>query len=218
MSRSGVRDNGPAPCPRGAADTPSPGDLASYVQQLADDWRRRGRTDLTSSRDGGNSGNCTATFVVMSVDGATRTTTVDRIVEHLRRLGWPLQLSSSHYSGCRDEIPRGSTVKYILQTTWSVPARPRCATPTTSRPDSATTTKPAATARPRCSSVHHQRTHCRLPVRRSAACSAGDVHLAEPADGRHIGPASHPRLLGARQVKDGEALPIPRPRRRPTVA
>jgi hypothetical protein len=52
--------------------------------------------------DGGNSGNCIAEFVVTSADGAARTTTVDRIVEHLRRLGWPLQLGRSHYSACRD--------------------------------------------------------------------------------------------------------------------
>jgi hypothetical protein len=40
--------------------------------------------------------------VVTSADGTTRTTTVDRIVDHLRRLGWPLQLGRAHYSGCRE--------------------------------------------------------------------------------------------------------------------
>lgn len=51
--------------------------------------------------DGGSSGNCTAEFMVMSADGATRATTVTRLADHLRRLGWPLQLDHSQYAGCR---------------------------------------------------------------------------------------------------------------------
>lgn len=50
---------------------------------------------------GGSSGNCDATFVVTSVDGAARATTAQRIVEHLHRLGWPLQLDHDQYAGCR---------------------------------------------------------------------------------------------------------------------
>ena len=52
--------------------------------------------------DGGSSGNCTAEFVVTAADGVTRAVTVARLVDHLRRLGWPLQPTHSAYFGCRD--------------------------------------------------------------------------------------------------------------------
>lgn len=52
--------------------------------------------------DGGSSGNCTAEFVVTATDGATRATTVDQLLDHLRRLGWPLLLHHSVYHGCRE--------------------------------------------------------------------------------------------------------------------
>ncbi|MFI7211575.1 hypothetical protein [Micromonospora maritima] len=52
--------------------------------------------------DGGSSGNCTAEFVVMAADGADRTTTVTRLVEHLRSRGWPLQPENSVYRGSRE--------------------------------------------------------------------------------------------------------------------
>jgi hypothetical protein len=52
--------------------------------------------------DGGSSGNCTAEFVVTARDGAARAITVDRLVDHLRRLGWPLLLHQSAYHGCRE--------------------------------------------------------------------------------------------------------------------
>jgi hypothetical protein len=44
---------------------------------------------------------CTAEFVVTAADRATRAVTVTRLVEHLRRLGWPLQPTHDAYSGCR---------------------------------------------------------------------------------------------------------------------
>ncbi len=44
---------------------------------------------------------CTAEFVVTAADHATRAVTVTRLVEHLRRLGWPLQPTHNAYSGCR---------------------------------------------------------------------------------------------------------------------
>lgn len=49
--------------------------------------------------DGGSSGNCTAEFVVMAADDADRTTTVTRLVEHLRSRGWPLQPEHGAYRG-----------------------------------------------------------------------------------------------------------------------
>jgi hypothetical protein len=52
--------------------------------------------------DGGSSGNCTAEFVVTARDGAARAMTVDQLVDHLRRLGWPLLLHQSVYDGCRE--------------------------------------------------------------------------------------------------------------------
>lgn len=52
--------------------------------------------------DGGSSGNCTAEFVVMAADGADRTTTVTRLVEHLRSRGWPLQPENGVYRGSRE--------------------------------------------------------------------------------------------------------------------
>jgi hypothetical protein len=55
-----------------------------------------------SCADGGSSGNCTAEFIVTSVDGATRATTVTRLADHLRHLGWPLQVDHSRYAGCRN--------------------------------------------------------------------------------------------------------------------
>jgi hypothetical protein len=51
--------------------------------------------------DGGSSGNCTAEFVVMAADDADRTTTVTRLVEHLRSRGWPLQPDRGVYRGSR---------------------------------------------------------------------------------------------------------------------
>ncbi|MEU5531427.1 hypothetical protein ABZ744_31285 [Micromonospora chersina] len=52
--------------------------------------------------DGGSSGNCTAEFVVMAADGADRTTTVTRLVEHLRSRGWSLQPENGVYRGSRE--------------------------------------------------------------------------------------------------------------------
>ncbi|WP_124770497.1 hypothetical protein [Micromonospora inaquosa] len=52
--------------------------------------------------DGGSSGNCTAEFVVMAADGADRTTTVTRLVEHLRSGRWPLQPEEGVYRGSRE--------------------------------------------------------------------------------------------------------------------
>lgn len=52
--------------------------------------------------DGGSSGNCTAEFVVTAADGATSAMTVARLVDHLRRLGWPLRPTRSAYAGCRE--------------------------------------------------------------------------------------------------------------------
>lgn len=52
--------------------------------------------------DGGSSGNCTAEFVVMAADGADRTTTVTRLVEHLRSRSWPLQPEHGVYRGSRE--------------------------------------------------------------------------------------------------------------------
>ncbi|MFE9695174.1 hypothetical protein [Micromonospora sp. NPDC005806] len=52
--------------------------------------------------DGGSSGNCTAEFVVMAADDADRTTTVTRLVEHLRGRGWPLQPDHGVYRGSRE--------------------------------------------------------------------------------------------------------------------
>ncbi|MFF5219538.1 hypothetical protein [Micromonospora sp. NPDC000442] len=51
---------------------------------------------------GGSSGNCTAKFVVTANDGASRETTVTRLVAHLRARGWPLQPEHGSYSGSRD--------------------------------------------------------------------------------------------------------------------
>ncbi|GAA0372695.1 hypothetical protein GCM10009541_13940 [Micromonospora gifhornensis] len=51
---------------------------------------------------GGSSGNCTAEFVVTATDGASRQTTVTRLVAHLRERGWPLQPEQGSYSGSRD--------------------------------------------------------------------------------------------------------------------
>ncbi|MEV6816733.1 hypothetical protein [Micromonospora sp. NPDC051296] len=51
---------------------------------------------------GGSSGNCTAKFVVTATDGASRETTVPRLVAHLRERGWPLQPEQGSYSGSRD--------------------------------------------------------------------------------------------------------------------
>lgn len=51
--------------------------------------------------DGGSSGNCTAEFVVIAAGGASRTTTVIRLVEHLRRHGWPLQPERGVFTGQR---------------------------------------------------------------------------------------------------------------------
>ncbi|WP_327039547.1 hypothetical protein [Micromonospora maris] len=51
---------------------------------------------------GGSSGNCTAKFVVTATDGASRKTTVTRVVAHLRERGWPLQPEHGSYSGSRD--------------------------------------------------------------------------------------------------------------------
>lgn len=52
--------------------------------------------------DGGSSGNCTAEFVVTAADGADRTTTVTRLVEHLRSRGWPLQPEPGAYASYRE--------------------------------------------------------------------------------------------------------------------
>ncbi|MEU5943729.1 hypothetical protein ABZ807_32290 [Micromonospora sp. NPDC047548] len=52
--------------------------------------------------DGGSSGNCTATFVVTAADNADRTTTITRLVEHLRSRGWPLQPDGGAYRGSRE--------------------------------------------------------------------------------------------------------------------
>lgn len=52
--------------------------------------------------DGGSSGNCTAEFVVTAADDADRTTTVTRLVDHLRSRGWPLQLERGGYRGSRE--------------------------------------------------------------------------------------------------------------------
>jgi hypothetical protein len=51
---------------------------------------------------GGSAGACRAEFVVAATDGAARAVTVARLVDHLRRLGWPLQPSRSAYFGCRE--------------------------------------------------------------------------------------------------------------------
>jgi hypothetical protein len=51
--------------------------------------------------DGGSSGNRSTEFVVTATDGATRAMTVARLVDHLRRIGWPLQPTHSAYAGCR---------------------------------------------------------------------------------------------------------------------
>jgi len=51
---------------------------------------------------GGSADNCTAIFVVTSTTGADRPSTVLLLVDHLRRLGWPLQPGHTTYSGCRD--------------------------------------------------------------------------------------------------------------------
>ncbi|MGC5022653.1 hypothetical protein [Micromonospora sp. DT47] len=40
--------------------------------------------------------------MVTAADGATRAVTVARLVNHLRRIGWPLQPSRSAYFGCRE--------------------------------------------------------------------------------------------------------------------
>lgn len=50
---------------------------------------------------GGSAPVCTAEFVVTAADRATRAVTVTRLVEHLRRLGWPLQPMHDAYFGCR---------------------------------------------------------------------------------------------------------------------
>lgn len=50
----------------------------------------------------GSAGGCGADFVVTAADGAPRTVTVTRLVEHLRRHGWPLQQHTAGYSACRD--------------------------------------------------------------------------------------------------------------------
>ncbi|MDG4759402.1 hypothetical protein [Micromonospora sp. WMMD710] len=55
-----------------------------------------------SCADGGSSGNCTAEFVVMAADGAGRTRTVARLVEHLRSRGWPVQPENRVYRGTRE--------------------------------------------------------------------------------------------------------------------
>lgn len=52
--------------------------------------------------DGGSSGNCTAEFVVMAADDVDRTTTVTRLVEHLRSGGWPLHPEHGVYRGSRE--------------------------------------------------------------------------------------------------------------------
>ncbi|GHJ49880.1 hypothetical protein Cs7R123_72220 [Catellatospora sp. TT07R-123] len=51
---------------------------------------------------GGSSGNCTAEFVVIAADGAARATTVTRLVDHLRGIGWSLDATSGSYRGCRE--------------------------------------------------------------------------------------------------------------------
>lgn len=50
----------------------------------------------------GSAGSCGADFVVTAADGAPRTVTVTRLVEHLRRHGWPLGQRTAAYSACRD--------------------------------------------------------------------------------------------------------------------
>lgn len=51
---------------------------------------------------GGSAGNCTAEFVVTATDGASRGTTVNRLVAHLRERGWPLQPERGRYYGSRE--------------------------------------------------------------------------------------------------------------------
>jgi hypothetical protein len=51
---------------------------------------------------GGSAGGCRAEFVVAAADGATRAVTAARLVDHLRRLGWPMQTTQSAFAGCRD--------------------------------------------------------------------------------------------------------------------
>jgi hypothetical protein len=51
---------------------------------------------------GGSIGNCTAEFVVAATDGAGRAVVVERTVDHLRDLGWPLKPGNGGYSGERE--------------------------------------------------------------------------------------------------------------------
>jgi hypothetical protein len=50
----------------------------------------------------GSIGNCTAEFVVAATDGAGRAVVVERAVDHLRDLGWPLKPGNGGYYGARE--------------------------------------------------------------------------------------------------------------------
>lgn len=77
--------------------------------------------------DCGSSGACTAEFIVTAVDGASRATTVDRLVGHLRRLGWPLLLHAGGYAGCRETggiLPWTSHRLWLYADAEPTPTRP----------------------------------------------------------------------------------------------
>ncbi|ODB75120.1 hypothetical protein DLJ57_04255 [Micromonospora chalcea] len=65
--------------------------------------------------DGGSSGNCTAEFVVTAADGADRTTTVARLVEHLRSRGWLLQAENGV---CRGSRETGGILNWTAHKMW----------------------------------------------------------------------------------------------------